>query len=127
MKNTTILSIIRWTARILGTLIVFFTLFIGIGEMLEGQGRPGSSSFNPFLIITFIIWGLALAGLLLALWKEGIGGIVSLFCFIIVNILIATNPNPESRYSFVFLAFMIPSVLYLCYWWLAKKSSYKFS
>ncbi|OFY09488.1 MAG: hypothetical protein A2X05_18945 [Bacteroidetes bacterium GWE2_41_25] len=127
MKNTTVLRIIRWTAHIVGTLIVFLTLFIGIGEMLEGQGIPGSSSFNTFLIITFIIWGLGLAGLLLALWKEGIGGIISLFCFIIFNILVATNPNQESRYSFVLLVFMIPSLLYLCYWWLARKLSIKIS
>jgi bacteriorhodopsin len=127
MKNTTVLSIIRWTARIVGTLIVFLTLFIGIGEMLEGHGKPVSNPFNTLMIITFVIWGLGLAGLLLALWKEGIGGIISLFCFIIFNILVATNPNQESRYSFVLLVFMIPSVLYLCYWWLARKSSIKTS
>jgi len=127
MKNTTVLSIIRWTARIIGTLIVFLTLFIGIGEMLEGHGKPDSNPFNTLMIITFVIWGLGLAGLLLALWKEGIGGIISLFCFIIFNILVATNPNQESRYSFVLLVFMIPSLLYLCYWWLARKLSIKIS
>ncbi len=127
MKNATELKIIRWTARIVGTLIAVLTLFIGIGELLEGRGKPGSNSFDTILIITFIIWGLGLVGLLIALWKEGIGGIISLLCFIIFNILAATNPNPESRYSLVLLVFMIPSVLYLCYWWLARESSNKIS
>lgn len=122
MKKTVLMHIILWSARIIGTLMVIFTLFIGIGEILEGQGRPGASSFDPFLIITFIIWGSGLAGLLLALWKEGLGGIISLFCFAIFNILVATSPNPGSRYSVVLLIFIIPSLLYLCYWWLRKSS-----
>lgn len=124
MKHSTVKSIIRWTARILGTLMVIFTLLIGIGELLEEHSGP-NAGLNAFTIITFLVWGVALAGLILALWKEGLGGIISLIGFIVFNILAAINPTPDSRYPFGLLLFMIPSILYLAYWWLERDSSNK--
>ena len=130
MKNTTSISIIRWTARIIGTLMVAFTLFIGIGEMLESYNKHGSAAsdtFDTLMIITFTFWGAGLAGLILALWKEGLGGIVSLVSFIIFILLVGINPKPDVSFSNVLFIFLIPSVLYLCYWWLTRKSSNKIS
>jgi hypothetical protein len=124
MKHSTIISIIRWTARILGTLMVIFTLLFGIGALFEEQSGP-NPGLNTFTIITFIVWGAGLAGLILALWKEGLGGIVSLIFFIIFNVLAAVNPTPDSWYPIGLLLFMIPSILYLLYWWLEKDSSNK--
>ena len=124
MKHSTIKSIIRWTARIIGTLMVIFTLLIGIGELLEEHSGP-NPGLNTFTIILFIGWGAGLAGLILALWKEGLGGIVSLIFFIIFNVLAAINPTPDSRYPLGLLLFMFPSILYLVYWWLEKDSSNK--
>jgi peptidoglycan/LPS O-acetylase OafA/YrhL len=121
MKHST-LSIIRWAARIIGTLMVIFTLIIAIGEMLEGISKP-KSDFNTYTIILFVIWGAGLAGLILALWKEGLGGIISLLCFIIFNVLAAINTTPGSSYTSVLLLFMIPSILYLVYWRLERDSS----
>lgn len=126
MKNTTTISIIRWTARIIGTLIVVFTLFIGIGEMLEGYNKHGaaaSDTFDTLMIITFTFWGAGLAGLILALWKEGLGGIVSLLSFIIFIFLVGINPKPDVRFMSILFIFLIPSVLYIYCWWLTKKSS----
>jgi hypothetical protein len=130
MKNTTTISIIRWTARIIGTLMVAFTLFIGIGEMLESYNKHGaaaSDTFDTLMIITFTFWGAGLAGLILALWKEGLGGIVSLVSFIIFIFLVGINPKPDVNFRNVLFIFLIPSVLYLCYWWLTRKSSNKIS
>jgi hypothetical protein len=123
MKKTTLMNIIRWSARIIGTLMVAFTLLIGIGEMLEGRNSAASEP-NIYNIITFAVWGAGLAGLLLALWKEGLGGLISLLCFIILNILVAANPTPGSGYSYVFLLFMLPSILYLLYWWLKREKKH---
>jgi hypothetical protein len=128
MKITTSINIIRWTARIIGTLMVAFTLLIGIGEMLESNnshGAAASNTFDTLMIITFIFWGTGLAGLILALWKEGLGGIVSLVSFIIFIFLVGINPKPDVSFSNVLFIFLIPSVLYLCYWWLTRKSSNK--
>lgn len=120
MKRTTAMNIVNWTARIIGTLLVVFTLFIGIGEMLEGQNKPGPG-LDPYTIITFIVWGIGLAGLLFALWKPGTGGLISLLSFIVFNILAAVNPNPDSTYTAVLLIFLLPSVLFILVWWLKKQ------
>jgi len=110
--------------------MVAFTLFIGIGEMLESYNKHGSAAsdtFDTLMIITFTFWGAGLAGLILALWKEGLGGIVSLVSFIIFIFLVGINPKPDVSFSNVLFIFLIPSVLYLCYWWLTRKSSNKIS
>ena len=75
---------LRWIARITGILIVAFTLFFFIGEVFEGQQRHDGSalaSYTPLILIIFVIWGIALAGLILALWKEGLGGGISLVSY----------------------------------------------
>lgn len=123
MEEKTSINTLRWTARIIGIAMVAFTLFIGIGEMIEGYNKHGAAAWETFdtlLIITFSFWGAGLAGLILALWKEGLGGFVSLVSFIVFNILVAVNPNPDSSYSFVLLIFLIPSILFLRLWWLKK-------
>jgi hypothetical protein len=65
--------------------LVALTLFIGIGETLKSYKKNGAAASGPFdtlMIITFTFWGVGLAGRILALWKVGLGGIVSLINFI---------------------------------------------
>ncbi len=124
MKTTTTISIIRWTARIVGTLLVLFTILIGVGEMLESYNRHGVSPFDKFdilMIITFVFFIVGLAGLILALWKEGKGGIISLLSFIIFIFILGINP--KSNFIYGLFIYLIPSVLYIYCWWLTKKSS----
>ena len=122
MEHTKLISMIRWAARITGTLMVIFVLIFAIGNFLEGLDKP-KPDYNTYTIIIFVIWGAGLAGLILALWKEGLGGIISLLCFIIFNILTAFNTTPGSSYTYVLLLFMIPAILYLVYWQLKRDSS----
>lgn len=110
----------------MGTLFIVLVLFIGGGEIIEGLNKAGPG-LNTFTIIIFIFWGTGLAGLVLAWWKEGPGGLISVVSFIVFNILAAVNPTPGSRWTFVLLIFLFPSILFLFYWWLKKKSSEKFS
>ena len=116
---------LRWIARITGILMVAFTLFFFIGEVIEGHQRHAGSalsSFTPFMLLIFVIWGIALAGLVLALWKEGLGGIISLVCYILVYILNLFNKEASMRGNAItiFLIFSISSILYLVYWKLNK-------
>lgn len=116
---------LRWIARITGIVMVAFTLFFFIGEVIEGHQRHAGSalaSFTPFMLLIFVIWGFALAGLVLALWKEGLGGIIALISYILVYILNLFNKEATNSASFitVFLIFSIPSILYLVYWKLNK-------
>ena len=116
---------LRWTARISGTLLVAFTLFFVIASFIDGMNRNNESPFAFFsilIIIIFLIWGIALTGLILALWKEGIGGFISLGCFILMFILNLFNTEASMRAGAfpVFLIFSVPSILYLIYWKLMR-------
>jgi len=132
MKKVNPYNWLRWIARIAGTLMVLFTLFMFIGELLEGQKRHGGSalsSFTPLILIIFALWGIALAGLVLAIWKEGLGGIISLLSFILMYILNLFNKEASMRGNAIaiFLFFCIPSILYLVYWKLKKDDERKAS
>jgi len=112
---------IRWTARISGTLLVAFTLFFVTASFMDSMNRNNGSplaSLSTLIIIIFIIWGIALAGLILALWKEGIGGFISLGSFILMYILNLFNTEASMRASAfpVFFIFSVPSILFLIYW-----------
>ena len=125
MNNRNPYNWLRWIARITGILIVAFTLFIFIGEFMEGQQRHAGSplaSYTPLMLIIFVIWGIALAGLVLALWKEGLGGIISLISYILVYTLNLFNKEATNNAHFItiFLIFSIPSIVYLVYWKLNK-------
>jgi len=130
MKKNQPLGVIKWTARVTGTLLVIFTLAFGLATFIDGLGRNNGSPFSSFsllIIIIFIIWGLALAGLVLALWKEGLGGCISLISFVSMYILNLFNKAAPNRGGavFVFLIFSIPSLLYLLYWWKTKDAFQK--
>jgi len=132
MKKVDPYKRLRWTARITGTLMVLFTLFMFIGALLESQKRHGESalsSFTPLMLIIFAFWGIALAGLILAIWKEGLGGIISLLSFILMYILNLFNKEASMRGNAIaiFLFFCIPSILYLVYWKLKKDDEKKTS
>jgi uncharacterized membrane protein len=132
MKKVNPYNWLRWIARIAGTLMVLFTLFMFIGEVFEGQKRhDGSalSSFTPLMLIIFALWGIALAGLVLAIWKEGLGGIISLLSFILMYILNLFNKEASMKGNVItiFLFFCIPSILYLVYWKLKKDDERKAS
>jgi hypothetical protein len=125
MKTKKPYIVLLWIARFSGTFMVAFTLFFVIGSLMEeSHTNTGSSSesFSPLMIIIFIIWGIALAGLILAIWKAGLGGVISLVCFILMYILNLFNTQASIRAGAlpVFLFFSIPSILYLCYWKLIR-------
>ncbi|MEI6821354.1 MAG: hypothetical protein WCL51_05435 [Bacteroidota bacterium] len=125
MGNTKLINTIRWTAIIIGTLMTTFVLLFGIGYLIEGLMKPNNGDANGLktgTIIGFVIWGIGLAALILAIWKPATGGLISFISIIVFNIMVALSTNPESRYSPVLLIFLLPSILYLLYWWLKKKS-----
>ena len=119
MKNTAFLKIIRWTARIIGTLLVIFSLFFFIGSIFEEFKNQGAG-LETYNIIVFAVVGIGLAALILAWWKEGLGGIIAFISFIVFNLLAAVSPVEGSRYLPTLLLPLVPSVLYLFYWLLKR-------
>ena len=75
MKNTVFMRIIRWTARILSTLLAVIFLLLVVLSWIEIYQKQ--ESFDAYNVIQFTVLGIGLAALILAWWKEGLGGIIS--------------------------------------------------
>ena len=115
------IKIILWMARIIGTLMVLITTAFAIGYLFEGENKTKSTTiFSPLLITTFMFWGIGLWGLVLALWNEKKGGIISLLSFCVFISLAALGPNKNNKLFILFL-YTMPSFLYLIYSRLSKK------
>ena len=123
MNNNKPYNALRWTARIYGTLVVALLLYltsIEYNEELDGGASPLASLFTLFHEIMtyphiFLPWVIAGVGLILALWKEGLGGGISLLSSIIS---LFTLGFPRQSNALIPISIgSVPSVLYLIYWW----------
>ncbi len=128
MKKRDPYNWMKWIARVISIILVTFTLFMVIGEFVEGQNRNAGqllTSFPPLIMVIFFVWGIALAGLIVGFWKEGVGGLISFGSFMLVYILNLFNKEASMRGSAIglFLIFSIPAILYLIYWKLRKDDS----
>ena len=118
--NNSFLNLVRWVARITGTLLVVFTLVVGIGIIIDAAKNAVTPS-SPLVKISFLFLGIALLGLLIALWKEGLGGFISLFCLLIGYIIGIFEPESDKVGMLIIdLVYAIPSFLYIFYWWMNK-------
>ena len=115
---------IRWTARIYGTIIIIFILYIVIQEYIE-ELNPGVSPGKAFasllssadvMLFEWILSGIAMAGLILAYWKEGLGGGIALVCFIWLSFRLSSDHFNGFILAAVIIV-SIPCFLYLIYWW----------
>jgi hypothetical protein len=107
--------ILRWSARILGTIGVALLLYLAFTEFMEELNNHSPSPLltlingQYFLAVTLTI---AFIGLIIAYWKEGLGGSISLASLIVLFI-------GWSDFHVNFIAGMgvisIPSVLYVVY------------
>ena len=108
--------ILRWSARILGTLELALLFYIAISEFMEeingNNPSPLLTLINGqyFLAITLTI---ACNGLVIAYWKEGLGGGIALAGFIVLFI-----GWSDFHLNFIFgmLVASLPAALYFTYW-----------
>lgn len=108
---------LRLAARIVGTIWVLILLFIFIGEFIEGHTRNSGAARTPpdiFGIAIVICLGIGVAGLVIAWWREGLGGLISLLGFVVAGALLIVDP--KLNFSIIFLIVLIPSILFLAYW-----------
>lgn len=120
MKDQTrITTLIRWIARIWGTLILVFVLFF-IVALIVGGDESGEGLFNTKEIITFIFFPLSsVIGLSIALKREGLGGLITTLGIIGLFIM---------RFDLISNAYFIagiapPGILYMVYWYLTKRQA----
>ena len=104
MNTKLIVTIFRWTARVIGIVMVGLTLIIAIGE-----GVPNLFA-QPFVIqLGFLALTLVLFGILLAWRWELPGGIMSLVGWVLF--ILAERINWQHSLFFILLG--IPSLLFL--------------
>jgi len=112
-------NIIRWVARIWGSLILAFVLFFILGHLFGDEGL-GLENLSNRDIITFICFPVSsVIGLSIALKNEKIGGFITtlgIFGLLIVRSDLITNP-------YIIIGIVPPGILYLVYWLLSKKLS----
>lgn len=123
--NSNLLTI-RWIARIIGTLFAVFCILYLASDLAEvlrpTQGIPPQPwEFNK--IAQAISFFSSIVGLILAFWKEGIGGLIA-FAGMALS-LIFMKFNPDANFNFTIFILLIPSLLYLLYWFLSRKSTAK--
>ncbi len=81
--------ILRWSARILGTVEAGFFIYLAYDQMIKGLINQGLSAFNAqvggqyFLAISLTV---TFIGLVIAYWKEGLGGGIALASLIVLFI-----------------------------------------
>jgi hypothetical protein len=121
-KNSSLNSI-RWIARITGTLLAVLVLLFATFS-IAGEIKEDGYTYSLAQILTFFFWGVAMLGLLLALWKEGLGGIISLSCLVLMYIAGLFEPEVNrSAMLGVELVLAVPAVLYILYWWASKRKN----
>ena len=104
MKNNPMAALCRWTARIVGTLLVVLVLVIAIGEGMPNPFTQPLPVQIGFLALALIVMGIV-AG-----WRwEFFGGILSTagWCLFVGSVVGAKGLN-----LFIYLL-ALPGVLYL--------------
>ncbi|MEI8049745.1 MAG: hypothetical protein WCI92_20405 [Bacteroidota bacterium] len=107
---------LRLSARILGTIEVGLLFYLTFNEFREEIANQSPSPFltlitgQYFLAVTLTI---VFIGLLVAYWKEGLGGGIALASFIVLFI-----GWSDFHVNFILgmTLFALPSILYFSYW-----------
>ncbi len=107
-------QILRWTARVLGTLLVLLVVVLMIGEGVPKPSiltAPEKLMFAPLIVM--------LLGLILAWRWEGTGGTLALSGYLLFGVLgprLASSP---------FMAGGVAGCLYLLAWWTSDRSKWR--
>jgi len=116
----TAIPIMRWSARVLGLIIVGFSLLMFIGQSLQ-SGPPGKET-EPIAVVGLVLVGIYMIAMLMALKWERRGallGAAALGGFYIILFLGLLPGNVSGGFSTkgvlnpIFLVFWLPIVLYL--------------
>ena len=106
-KNSSITyaAVCRWTARLLGSMLVLIILLIAIGERIPNLFTQPVRVQLGFLALALILLGI-LAG-----WRwELPGGIISLFGW---GLFVAATIGSLARLNWFVTALVLPGMLYL--------------
>lgn len=114
-KQNILILLIRWAARILSIISIGIVILFIVGEKFNtAQIKP-----TEWLGLLFFPIGISI-GMILAWWKEGLGGCITIGSLIIFYILhLATSGKFPQGWAW--LIFSSPGFLYLLYWLWTRK------
>lgn len=116
MKTTSINSL-RWTLRILSAIFIVFFLFMFIGETFFQPESVDSDTMSADAILKVSLGMLSLVGLMLA-WKwELTGAIIALIAYVVLLIIIDTEPV---KFYYLLIYPIIP-ILFIVVWAVSRK------
>ena len=111
------LTILRWIARIISIIFIAFILIMFIGEGGTWSQPPNLPlGMRDYVLLS--LFGLYLVGLVIGLWREASGGLLS-FGFLMIHIIILAY---YGNVPILFYIFFLPSLLYLLFWYLYRRS-----
>ena len=115
--------VIRWVARILGTILAVYLVLTTIANLIMDFK---AWDFIPYVYFAFFI--VFAIGVIIAWFKEKIGGIILIAGAVagsIFSIIVGLNPASEvlMLIGSVGLPFLIIGILFLVYWWKSRKLS----
>jgi len=119
---TKIVFVLRWVARIFGTILVLFILSQFLGAIIR-TGHINVIHYGHYVMMVF--FGLAQIGILIAWRWEGIGGFLGVFgviATILLNSLWVDGPR-MAQSNIAFLLWLIPSLLFIYCWWKTRGES----
>ena len=110
IKNKTFRNIVKWVARIGGSLVGLFFIIFAIGEGFY-YGASGPTAYEAVLFV-FVPVGF-IAGVVVAWWKAGWGALIILASVVMFNIAqLALFPD-QIYYDFEFWWLLIIALLNL--------------
>jgi len=103
---------VRWTARILSILFIGIFMLMFFGEGFD----PAKITPREWISLLFFPFGL-IAGLIIAWWKEGLGGLITVFC--LVAEIFVGDVSQSGGGNMVICA--SPGFLFLLSWFLSRR------
>jgi hypothetical protein len=111
---------VRWFARILGSLVLLFVLLMVIGEGLFMEPPPGSSGKLKTRDIPLMAGMITmLVGIVVAWFREGIGGLLMIGGFI--PFLVDELKSEKGFDVWFLIIFPIIGLLHLFCWWQSRR------
>lgn len=109
---------LTWTARITGTLLLAFLLFMLVGHLTGDANGPSGMTFTTTRdVLAFALFPMCMiVGLALAYKWELLGGAVVL---VSMSALFLVRPD---LFHFPFLALLLPAILYVVSGWVRMRS-----
>lgn len=109
-------NVMRWVARITGSLMCLVFLFFFVGEAISPHKSPNEVPIDANSVLQLTLTFIGIIGLLLA-WKwELPGGVIAIVAFLALGMA-----NPRT-FPFPLAVFLVPAILFIITGWLDKRT-----